>query len=389
MDFSEKFIAFVDILGFESLVQSAESGDGKITLSKLLELTTKLGSPDDRKLFETHGPIVCPVSTYIRRDLDFQVTQITDCVIVSTEISPAGAINLIGHCWQAVMRLLDQGIMCRGYITRGKIYHAQGQFIGSGYQNAYHKEQTITAFKRDPQERSTPFVEVDPVVSEYVKNCDDKCVKEMFSRFVKTDEEVTALFPFKTIQHTFAIGGWGPEPDPEEQRKSNQNVRNWILNLKKQISVYVDPANPSAVKKSEHYVAALNEQLAVCDKLDRIIDSLPKTRGRPNKKAKTPPTDERVITKIKDLPDWPPAVWRSKDFKRLQQAIIPGCHLKHVILPLMKTNFVTLKIEHDSVLYSADLIVPVELKDVVGITLMFAMNNKDPTMAELGETNIL
>ncbi len=58
-------------------------------------------------------------------------------------------------------------------------------------------------------------------------------------------------------------------------------------------------------------------------------------------------------------------------------------------MPVMKTNFVTLEIEHDSVLYSADLIVPVELKDTVGITLIFAMDNQNSTIAELAEFNIL
>jgi hypothetical protein len=31
------------------------------------------------------------------------------------------------------MILLDKGFMCRGYITRGKIYHTNEHLIGSGY----------------------------------------------------------------------------------------------------------------------------------------------------------------------------------------------------------------------------------------------------------------
>lgn len=97
MEFKDKFIGFLDILGFKNLVEAAETGAG-MSLPDLLQLTKKLGSADDRKRFETHGPIACPQSTYIKRDLDFQLAQISDCVIVSSELSPAGAINLVMHC---------------------------------------------------------------------------------------------------------------------------------------------------------------------------------------------------------------------------------------------------------------------------------------------------
>ena len=177
MEFKEKFIGFVDILGFKELVQASEGGTGK-PLLELLEMLKKLGSLEDRKQFNKYGPTICPESTYVKRDLDFQLTQVTDCVIVSSEVSPAGVINLINHCWDVVIKLLKEGIMCRGYITRGSIYHTDTQFLGSGYQEAYEKE--VTAFKCEADERGTPFVEVDPVVCNYVRNSDDECVKKCF-----------------------------------------------------------------------------------------------------------------------------------------------------------------------------------------------------------------
>jgi hypothetical protein len=197
-------------------VEAAETGTG-MPLNNLLEVLKELGTPEDRKHYEKHGPRMCPASRYIHCDLDFRLTQISDCVVVSSEVSPAGVINLVHHCWGAVIQLLTKGIMCRGYITRGSVYHTDNQIIGSGYHKAYAKESQVAAFKREADERGTPFVEVDPVVCDYVRDYGDSCVKEMFARCVKTDGEVTVLFPFQMLVHSFIIAGVGYTCDPQKE----------------------------------------------------------------------------------------------------------------------------------------------------------------------------
>lgn len=246
-----------------------------MALKELLEALKHLGKSEDKEKFKKYGPTTCPQSQYLQSDLDFQLKQITDCVIVSSEVSPAGVINLVQHCWGAVIMLLTKGIMCRGYITRGLIYHTEDQIIGSGYQKAYGKESHVTAFKRSADERGTPFVEVDQVVCDYIANHSDPCVKEMFSRYVKTDGEVTALFPFQRLSHSFAIGGFGlPLFDPEKEKLSNQNVRIMLQNFKERVIALVDKSNPNAVIKAEHYLAALDAQLEVCSRTDDFIAKL-------------------------------------------------------------------------------------------------------------------
>jgi hypothetical protein len=284
------FIGFVDILGFKNLVKAAETGAG-MPLNNLLEVLKELGTPENRKRYEKYGPQICPGSTYIHRDLDFQVTQISDCVIVSSEVSPAGVINLVSHCWVAVIQLLTKGIMCRGYITRGIVYHTDGQIIGSGYQKAYDKESQVTAFKREADERGTPFGEVDQIVCDYVRNHGDSCVKEMFSRYVKADGEVTALFPFKSLAHSFSIPGFLHDTfDAEKERRSNQKLRLGLETLKERVMTSVDPSNPKAVSKAEHYIAALDAQLEVCARTDVMIDRRHPSRclGRPSREQRGP-----------------------------------------------------------------------------------------------------
>ncbi len=273
MEFEDKFIAFVDILGFKSMVEASESGVG-MSLPELMENLSKLGTQNDEDWFERHGPATCPGSSHIDRNLNFKVTQISDCVIVSSEVSPAGVINLISHCWDAVIELLVKGIMCRGYITKGSIYHRDNQVIGTGYQNAYAREAGVTAFKREADERGTPFVEIDPIVCDYVKRSTDQCVNKMFSRMVKTEDNITALFPFQRLSHSFMIGGFGQEFDAIKEKKSNNNMRIALAALKKRVLTYVDPMNKQALNKAEHYMSAIDDQLAVCNKTDEMIDSL-------------------------------------------------------------------------------------------------------------------
>lgn len=266
MEFTEKFVAFVDVLGFEEMVRSSESGKGT-PLSEIMEILGCLGKGQG-------GPLLCPAAARVKKDLDFQVTQISDCAIVSAEVSPAGVINLVGHCWGAVITLLALGVLCRGYITKGSVYHAEGQVIGTGYMAALRAEKTVSAFKRLADERGTPFVEVDSVVADYARNCSDRCVKDMFDRQVASDGNVTALFPFKRLSHSFIITGFGRRFDPNDEKRANDNLRKGIQLFKDRIVARIDNANSAAVAKAEHYLSALDAQLEQCDRTDKAIDDL-------------------------------------------------------------------------------------------------------------------
>lgn len=264
-EFKDKFIAFIDVLGFKNLVDRAEAGTG-LSLGQLL---TQLQQNFDvaRTLAEVrqYGPITCPGSSYLQRDLDFFATQISDCMIASTEVSPAGVINLVSYCWSTVFRFLKNGLLCRGYITRGLIYHNGAQFVGSGYQKAMEQEKMVTAFRQQSDERGTPFVEIDPAVCGYVRDDSDQCVREMFSRFVSDDGEVMAIFPFRKLSPSFTYDG-GSSLEMELQEINV--VRKWINDMKDKIMQFADMSNPSACRKIEHYIRVLDKQLELCDEAE-------------------------------------------------------------------------------------------------------------------------
>lgn len=270
---NEKFIAFYDVLGWKSLVRASEEGRG-MTLAELSEIVTALGTDEDRKHFEEYGPTTCPEAPRIRKDMDFQITPASDCVVISTEVSPAGLINLVSHCWTACFKMLSKGVMCRGYIKRGQIYHTADQQIGTGLSDAVEREKQVSIFKKEADEGGTPFIEVDKEILQYVEDQSDQCVKEMFSGLVKKDGDLAAIFPFQRLNHDFIIAGAGITFDPEKERTSLNVVRDWIHKMKEQVRRHIDPADESAQQKGDHYIQMLDAQLVACDRTEEIIEDL-------------------------------------------------------------------------------------------------------------------
>jgi hypothetical protein len=272
MNYEEKFIAFIDILGFKNMVEKSESGTG-MQLSELMSILSSLSNERTVDQIKRSGACICPTSQHIDKDLNFKVTQISDCAIISSEVSPAGIINLVYHCWGAAMNLMMQGIMCRGYITRGMIYHKNNQVIGSGYQKAYKNESTVGAFSRHADDLGTPFIEIDPIVCSFVRNETDPCVIELFDRFTKTQDSTTAIFPFQVLSHQFMIS---KNLDIEKELTSNNNIRNSLLSTKEKLCFHVDEQNSKAMLKLEHYLIAIDEQIKICNKTDQFIKNINK-----------------------------------------------------------------------------------------------------------------
>lgn len=278
MQLAEKFIGFFDIIGFKSLMARADAGNG-MTHAELFDVVKLLGSEKDRAERIKYGSKICPHAPCLQRDVDFHITQQFDCAVVSAEISPAGAINVIWHCWTACLELLQKGLMCRGYIKRGRIYHTDKDVFGPGHVDVVEREKQVSFFKGDSDKSGTPFIEVDKTIVDYIATQPDACVKEMTGRMLRTEGGLTAIFPVKRLNHSFMIGGFGmPKFDPEKEKRSLDNVREWIRRMKRDVESYIDTDNESAVTKGRHYIKMLDQQLLECDKTERMIDML----GRPS-----------------------------------------------------------------------------------------------------------
>lgn len=274
MEFEQKFIAFIDILGFKKLVEKAENKQ-ELILDQLLEFTQLLNNTNDYKNILEYGPSICPESEKKQNHLNFVVTQISDCVVTSSEISPAGLINLISHSWVSTFKLMKKGIMCRGYITKGSIYHNGNQIIGSGYQNAFETENSkIQVFKKEEEETGTPFVEIDQRLKKYVDQQNDDCLKKTFNHYTKTTDGFTALFPFKQFSHISGAFVSSVGFEKEKSKNSTNLLRKIILDFKENVKYYVQNADQKAKRKAKYYIDFLDEQLDNLNRLDNDIDFL-------------------------------------------------------------------------------------------------------------------
>ena len=266
--FREKFIAYIDILGFKSKVQSAEQGTG-LSLSQLLDSLVSLENRKHTETIRIDGPRICPKSRYNRRDLDYKVTQASDCVVVSAEDSPAGIINVIAHTDGAALRLLTQGMMVRGYITRGNIFHEGNTFIGTGYEKALEGEKNVRAFQELAVDGGTPFVEIDPEVVRYINDCGDQCVKDAFTRMTKSAGDITVIFPYKRLSDLAFANDLSKGFDKHNLRV----IRSLIHNARKKVESFAPSSDQDATRKSKYYLKLLNDVLEQCEQIEKVLDS--------------------------------------------------------------------------------------------------------------------
>jgi hypothetical protein len=250
----DKFIAVADILGFSDLVKTEEQSGRD--LSRPLELVKLLGSSEKK-----YSPKICPQSRRLAADIDFKMTQISDCVVVSVEASPAGVVNLTNYCFGIAISLLGEGALCRGYITRGNIFHSDHQFIGPGDIHAVKNEKSVAFMRADMEEEGTPFIQIDETVTDYVQNESDDCVRKMFARMIRSDETYTAIYPFTAMSKV-----------PSSSIEPDFNPRYWKEHLQKSIGfrqrdlAVFDEAERLAVgekakRKIRHYKRGLEEVL--------------------------------------------------------------------------------------------------------------------------------
>lgn len=262
IDYKEKFIGVVDIVGFSNFTQRAN-----VSAEEVNAALACLGSKEERL-----NNLTCPEAPSLSRDLDFAVTVQFDTAVISAEISPAGAINVLAHCWIAGLKLMGRGLMCRGYVARGKIFHGE-RVYGPGHSDAAAKEKNVSFFKRDAAERGTPFVEVDSQVVDYVLAQADQCALKMFPQFVERDGPLAAIFPFRALSMQGSVIDGSPE-SVERALENNARIIQNLMKLKDRVRSYIDPQNPSAVSKGEHYLRILDRQQANFEQNREFISNL-------------------------------------------------------------------------------------------------------------------
>lgn len=134
MPYQERYVAFIDILGF----------------SEIIRKTSPVGASEQTRSLET------VLSEMGRRDADwdnmfgddFKFLAFSDSIVMSEAISEVGLLQLLDEIASLSLRLLRNGLLMRGGISKGLLYHEDGVMFGPAFLDAYRLESTIAKYPR-------------------------------------------------------------------------------------------------------------------------------------------------------------------------------------------------------------------------------------------------
>lgn len=141
--YENRFVAFLDILGFKELIYKIEDDGEKSpdfervrsVLNFLHEESVESNGQHDLLIYEQKEGYI------LEKELgDPRISYKSDCVIISTESSFEGFKALCNKLTKFSTDIACDGIFIRGAITHGKIYHHGPMLFGSAYQRAYELE---------------------------------------------------------------------------------------------------------------------------------------------------------------------------------------------------------------------------------------------------------
>lgn len=132
MQYQEKIVAFIDILGFKNLVSDESKCE---EIGALLKMPYLLQQNDMMTLLKIKGLVM---------------TSISDSLVFSVKLKERGAMNKIVKLISvfAQTMLSQSSILIRGGIAVGKLYHDRELAYGPGVVKAYELEDKIAVYPR-------------------------------------------------------------------------------------------------------------------------------------------------------------------------------------------------------------------------------------------------
>lgn len=133
MEFEDRAVAFIDVLGFKALVNEAVNNEPE--RQKLADLVALLESAIPR--------LDSGVDSAVPRRLIPRHQYISDCIILSAPLTDSerrwynGVSIVVMRAIQLSHFFLNEGYLIRGGISAGKLWHTETNIIGPAYQEAY------------------------------------------------------------------------------------------------------------------------------------------------------------------------------------------------------------------------------------------------------------
>lgn len=133
MEFEDRAVAFIDVLGFKALVN--EAVENEATKQKLADLVALLESALPK--------LDAGVDSDVPQHLIPRHQYISDCIILSAPLTDtgrpwySGVSVIVMRAIQLSHFFMNEGYLIRGGISAGKLWHTETNIVGPAYQEAY------------------------------------------------------------------------------------------------------------------------------------------------------------------------------------------------------------------------------------------------------------
>jgi hypothetical protein len=140
MNYENRIIAFIDILGFRSIIEKTIDQEGNDIREKINDLN------DILLLIRDILDIDKPENIFSDTK---KVTQFSDSIVISFLAGEESEVfhTLLSILW-VIINFVDHGILCRGGLAYGKIIHNDKVLFGPALIQAYETESKAALFPR-------------------------------------------------------------------------------------------------------------------------------------------------------------------------------------------------------------------------------------------------
>jgi len=205
--YEERLVAFLDILGFEDLIERSVGPDAQVGVDNIrhaLEAPTPVGP--EAIVLGRIGDI---------SESDHRMTCFSDSIAISVEPTEKGLMLLLHHIARIGWRLTELRMLLRGGIARGDLYHEGSIVFGPAFLKAYRMERKVARFPRVVLGEEVAALGLSVAAP----------VDEIFRRFARRDEDglhfVNVLWVLRTAMDSAS------EP-LEEWRQLCEKIDAWL-----------------------------------------------------------------------------------------------------------------------------------------------------------------
>lgn len=144
MKYEKRLVAFIDILGFRSLLEDTVTKKGEDNEKSIDLLIEAYSSIRDIWDLDNNLPEFSS-----KQESSKKVSIFSDCLVVSVLIEQESQVfyTLLEIKW-LIMRLINLGILCRGAVSLGKFIHTNEYLFGPALVEAYTLESKAAMYPR-------------------------------------------------------------------------------------------------------------------------------------------------------------------------------------------------------------------------------------------------